>query len=208
MHILIIDDHPLYLEVLSAHVQKIFSSAIVYEAASIEEAFALMLYKQFDMICLDLSLPDQSGLPAFLLLREAVPEALIVVISGLDDAALAQTIIDHGANGYLSKSVTAHEISNALTLIAAGETYISPCVLMASSDVAYTEKAITKHAHELTELTPRQQEVLQLVSKGLSNKLIASQLACSEGTIKLHVSAILRTMNVKNRTEAVKAMFI
>jgi DNA-binding NarL/FixJ family response regulator len=201
VHILIIDDHPLYREVLSDHLKKFFSAAIVYESASIEEALVLTQYKQFDMICLDLSLPGQSGLQGFLALREVMPVAFIVIISGVNDSVLVKRTIDHGANGYISKSVSGQEMNNALALIVTGEVYISPCILLAA---AASEK---NSVHQLTKkLTPRQQDVFRLMSKGLSNKLIASQLACAEGTIKLHVSAILRTMKVSNRTEAVQAM--
>ncbi len=199
VHILIIDDQPLYREVLSDHLKKSFVSSIVYESASIEEALALTQYKQFDMICLDLSLPGQSGLQGFLALREVMPVAFIVIISGINDSVLAKKTIDHGANGYISKSLSGREINNALALIVTGEVYISPCILLAAA-VASEKNSV----HQLTKLTPRQQDVFRLMSKGLSNKLIASELACSEGTIKLHVSAILRTMKVSNRTEAVQ----
>jgi DNA-binding NarL/FixJ family response regulator len=94
VHILIIDDHPLYREVLSDHLKKIFSLSIIYETSSIEEALALMHYKQFDMICLELSLPEQGGLADFLLLREVMPKSFIVIISGVSDAILAKEIIE------------------------------------------------------------------------------------------------------------------
>jgi DNA-binding NarL/FixJ family response regulator len=205
VHILIIDDHPLYRKVLSDHLKMSFSSSIIYESSTIEEALALMDYKQFDMICLDLSLPGISGLQGFLALREAMPIAFIVVISGFNDRVLAEEIIDHGANGYISKSVNGREISNALALIVTGEIYISPCILMTPS-VTTKQKSVQKKAYQLAQLTPRQREVFQLMSKGLPNKSIALQLECSEGTIKLHVSAILRTMKARNRTEAVQVM--
>ncbi len=90
MHILIIDDHPLYREALSDHLKTSFSSAIVYESASIEEALVLVDYKQFDLTCLDLSLPGVSGLQGFLALREAMPVAFIVVISGSNASPYTQ----------------------------------------------------------------------------------------------------------------------
>ncbi len=117
---------------------------------------------------------------------------------------MAEEVIEHGANGYISKANSGREINNALALIVTGEIYMSPCILLALS--ATTEQKPAQKVYQLTQLTPRQREVFQLMSKGLPNKSIASQLECSEGTVKLHVSAILRTMNVSNRTEAVQVM--
>jgi len=200
MRILIIDDHPLFREILSKHLNSFFPSSITFEVGSVEEGLGLMQYKQFDLVCLDLHLPGLDGLKGFSLLHSKMPEAAIVIISGSANPQVAKAIMKQGANGYISKSSGIREIKNALDIILSGEIYISPCIF--TSNISTELSLVHDKENKLSGLTPRQREVFELMSKGLPNKSIASQLYCSEGTIKLHVSAILRALKVGNRTEA------
>lgn len=202
MHILVIDDHPLYREILVQHLQRMFSAkqvVSVFEAVSAEEALGTLEYQCFDFILLDIGLPGISGVEALPLLQEKCPDAKIAVMSGAYDAEVAQAMIAQGAHGYISKTAGSREFESAITLILAGEDFISPSVM--SKPVGYKKKSPQRDT--LSELTPKQNEVLKLMSLGYQNKIIASKLNCTEGTIKLHVSAILQRLQVKNRTEAV-----
>ena len=203
MHILIIDDHPLYREVLAQHLQKIFSSeqASIFEAVSAEEALGILEYQCFDFILLDISLPGISGMAALSLLHSKCPDAHVVMMSGSCDVEAVQSMMTQGAHGYISKTAGSREFESAIRLILSGETFISPSIL---STLGVNKKNFQDNSNTtLSELTPKQKEVLKLMSEGDQNKIIASKLHCTEGTIKLHVSAILQRLQVKNRTEAV-----
>ena len=202
MHILVIDDHPLYREILVQHLQRMFSSkqtVSIFEAVSAEEALGILDYQCFDFILLDIGLPGISGVEVLPLLQKKCPEADIAMMSGAYDAEVAQAMIAQGAHGYISKTAGSREFESAITLILSGEDFISPSVM---SKPARCEKK-SSQSDTLSELTPKQNEVLKLMSLGYQNKIIASKLNCTEGTIKLHVSAILQRLQVKNRTEAV-----
>lgn len=202
MHMLVVDDHPLYREILVQHLQRIFLSkqaVSIFEAVSAEEALGILEYQCFDFILLDIGLPGMSGVEALPLLQEKCPNAGIAIMSGAYDAEVAQSMIAQGANGYISKTAGSREFESAITLILSGEDFISPSVM--SKPLGYNKNS--PQSDKLPQLTPKQNEVLKLMSLGYQNKIIAAKLNCTEGTIKLHVSAILQRLQVKNRTEAV-----
>jgi len=130
-----------------------------------------------------------------------VPKALIVILSGENDPRLVKQAQEAGARGYIPKSATVQGAKNALRLVLGGEPYVPLTLLSGNADES-REKGAGNMSGD-TVLTPRQLEVLQLLSRGLPNKLIARRLNLSEGTIKLHVSAILRSLGIRNRTQAV-----
>jgi DNA-binding NarL/FixJ family response regulator len=116
-----------------------------------------------------------------------------------------------GAAGYIVKSCSSHELIAALRLVLAGDVYIPPALLAALASLPATSTPVAsvqiptvwvEEAGE-GELTPRQVEVLRLMGQGLSNKSIGKRLELTEGTVKLHVTAILRALNAGNRTQAV-----
>lgn len=204
MRILVIDDHPLFREVIVQHLKDLFLPKIVtvFEAASSEEAQQISQYQEFDIILLDINLPGLDGTLLFPKLRKRYQSSLIVILSSLHAPDVAKNLIDQGANGYLSKSDGAREIDNAIKLILSGEVYISPLVLAGRDSLSmYSRSNIQKYNENFGKLTSRQQEVAKLIAEGLPNKLIASKLHCTEGTVKLHVSSILKRLNVHNRTE-------
>ena len=210
MRILIVDDHPLFREALGSLLESFYPGASVFEVGSVEEAIGVLnQYTKFDLVVLDIFLPGNAGLIGFALIKEKALQTPVVIMSGADDAAVAHRLIEHGARGYIAKSAGMGDVKNALHLILAGEIYISPSMLAeAKKSVSTTylqAKPIEPRQPDVSGLTPRQQEVFQLMAQGLPNKSIATKLNCSDGTVKLHVSAILRTLHARNRTEAVLA---
>lgn len=206
MRILIIDDHPLFREVLRQYVEDCYPNARLFEASSIAEAMAVIAeYTAFGLILLDVSLPVVDGITGLAQIRTTLPNTPIVMLSGINDADMAHQALAQGAVGYVSKSVGGRELKHALRLMLNGDTYISPCVL--TSQTPETTTVVTPLNNESIGefgMTPRQLEVCCLLMAGLPNKAIARQLACAEGTVRLHVSAVLRALNVSNRTEAVR----
>ncbi len=213
MRILIVDDQPLFREALGSLLERFYPGAAVFEVGSVEEAVGVLCqYANFDLIMLDVFLPGGTGVAALALIKEKVQQTPVVIMSGADDAEIARKLIEHGARGYIAKSAGAGDVKNALHLILAGEIYISPSMLAEAksslpSDSRNSPPPTMPDSDEMpgmAGLTPRQREVFRLMARGLPNKSIARELSCSDGTIKLHVSAILRALHARNRTEAVQ----
>ena len=206
MRILIIDDHPLFREVVRQYLEDCYPAARVCEANSVAEAMAVIAeYAAFGLILLDVSLPVVDGIVGLARIHAALPNTPIVMLSGVNDAGMAHRALAQGAVGYVSKSVDGRELKHALRLMLEGDTYISPCVLT-SQTLETVDGLPTPNTEVVGEfgMTPRQLEVCCLLVAGLPNKAIARRLACAEGTVRLHVSAVLRALNVSNRTEAVR----
>jgi len=206
MRILLIDDHRLFREAIGHVLMKLDAKVVLIEAGTAEEAISMVRhYQDLDLILLDLNMPGMGGLPGLPKLLEAAPTVPIVVVSGSAHAEDVRSAIGAGAAGYIPKTFSSHELSAALRVVLAGEIYIPPALLPVV-DAGRHSGAAPREAPRATQdisLTPRQAEVLKLMGGGLSNKSIASRLNLSEGTVKLHVNAILRALNARNRTEAV-----
>lgn len=210
MRILLVDDHTLFREALLHVLRRFDSTAVVIEASTAREALRLVAhYHDLDLILLDLALPGSNGLtvlPELHALRPAVP---LVILSASEEPTAVRQALEVGAMGYIPKSSSSHEMIAALHLVLVGEVYVPPALLAAleapealeTSSVQGTTPATGERV--VDGLTPRQLEVLRLMGQGLSNKGICRRLNLAEGTVKLHVTAILRTLNTCNRTQAV-----
>lgn len=200
MYILLVDDHTLFREALLHVLKQLDTQVLVLEAASIDEATCIMVHSHnLDLILLDIDLPYRNGLAALPDLRALLPTVPIVVLSGSENVQHVQQALHHGAVGYLPKSCSSHEMLAALRMVLQGDIYL-PLKLMSKLDSLANslEPQVTP-----TMFTARQIEVLHLMAQGLPNKAIAKQLQIAEGTIKLHVAAILQILGVCNRTQAV-----
>ncbi len=210
MRILIVDDHPLFREALGSLLERFYPSAAVFEVGSVEEAAGVVRqYAPFDLIMLDVFLPGQNGVAGLETLHaNLAAETPIVIMSGSDNSEMMNQALAKGARGYIAKSAGVGDVKNALHLILAGEIYISPSMLAEVRQRAEPKDPPPPNLSPQTDnsgLTPRQRDVIRLMARGLPNKSIARELNCSDGTVKLHVSAILRTLHARNRTEAVQA---
>lgn len=199
MRILLIDDHRLFREAIGHVLRSLDAEVVLLEAGTAEEAIGMVRhYQDLDLVLLDLNMPGMGGLSGLPQLVAAAPAVPVVVVSGSAHGEDVRRAIAAGAAGYIPKTFSSHELSAALRLVLAGEIFVPPALLPAM-DAAPAASAPAG----AVSLTPRQAEVLQLMGNGLSNKSIAQRLDLSEGTVKLHVNAILRALNARNRTEAV-----
>lgn len=210
MRVLIVDDHPLFREVLGLHMKEYFPDARLFDAGSVGEAVGVLsAYAGFDLILLDVSMPGMDGITGMTLIREQAPGTPIIIMSGMSDGGVARAALDAGASGYIAKTTGGRELKNALGLILLGEHYISASVLAepAADPPSHTASSAQAEDEAIGEygMTPRQLEVCRLLMAGYPNKLIARKLDCAEGTVRLHVSAVLRALNARNRTEAARA---
>ena len=212
MRILLVDDHTLFREALLHVIKQFDDTAVVIEAATAKEAMHLAAhYQDLDLILLDLALPDRDGLLVLPELHGLTPAVPLVILSASENPTTVQHALNAGAAGYIVKSCSSHEMITALRLVLAGDVYIPSALLAALASLPSTSTPLASvqipsvQVEEGGEggLTPRQVEVLRLMGQGLSNKVIGKRLDLAEGTVKLHVTAILRALNASNRTQAV-----
>ncbi len=198
MKILLVDDHPLFIEGISGVLHRLDQQAEITTSGSCEEALEISQDDDdYDLVLLDLNLPGMSGLDGLQLLRHQLPATPIVLLSASEDRKKVLSAIELGAKGYIPKSSPSDIIINALQLVLSGGVYLPMAVLDTVNDTQ--QKSTNSDGHTLT---PRQIEVLKLLADGFSNKAIGNQLAMAENTVRVHVSAILKFLEVKNRTEA------
>lgn len=208
MRILLVDDHTLFREALLHVLRQFDSTAVVIEASTAREAISLSAhYNDLDLILLDLAMPGLNGLSALPELHGLIPTVPLVILSASEEPTAVRQALEAGAMGYIPKSSSSHEMIAALRLVLAGEVYVPPALLAAleALPIASTQITMPLPAGEggLHGLTPRQIEVLHLMGQGLSNKGICRHLNLAEGTVKLHVTAIMRVLNTGNRTQTV-----
>jgi DNA-binding NarL/FixJ family response regulator len=201
MNVLLIDDHALFREGLKFLLRSLDAALAVDEAGNCAKALEHAAARSYDLVLLDLKMPGVDGLDALAALRDAIPAAPLVVLSGEDNAAVVRAAIERGAMGFIPKSSTPEVLIQALRLVLARGVYLPPTVL----DAAGPATAPPAASQALCGLTPRQMDVLRCVIQGKPNKIIARELDVSESTVKAHLSSVLRALGAHNRTEAVYA---
>ncbi len=168
---------------------------VVGEAATAEQALAVVPRLRPDIVLMDLVLPGMSGVEAVRRLRASHPEVKVVVLTSFAGQDAVLPAVRAGVAGYLLKDVGPAELADALRAVhAGGGAPLHPAV------AATVMQSVLEPARD--PLTPREHEVLRLLARGLSNRLIARELALSEKTVKAHVSAILAKLGVADRTQA------
>lgn len=156
-----------------------------------------------DLLFLDLNMPGVSGFSALAWIRSNHESLPTVIVSASDEPAVIRRSIQHGASGFIPKSSPIGTLESGIRAVLDGEVWV-PEGIDLLDDRLDSEEA--KIAAALSSLTPHQFRVLMMLGEGLLNKQIAFQLGVSEATIKAHVTAVLRKMNVNNRTQAVLAV--
>ena len=207
MKVLIVDDHHLIRAGLKPVLARLGDGeeTSVFEAASFEAAVEYAdAHRDLDLVVLDLHMPGVEGFAALNDLQERHPGLPIVVMSGADDPALMREAIDHGALGFIPKSSSSEVILNALRLVLSGGTYLPREIMTAAASRPRPQT----RAAQLKDLglTPRQVEVLDLLVTGQPNKAICRELNLSEGTVKTHIAAIFKALDVTSRVQAVLAV--
>ncbi|VAX11601.1 hypothetical protein MNBD_GAMMA25-1963 [hydrothermal vent metagenome] len=203
MKILLIDDHPLFRAGIGTILKALAEQVQLIEASSCEEALELISGQDgFDLLLLDLNLPGIDGLAGLQKLRNGTPSTPIVVLSASEDRNKIKEAIAQGAKGYIPKSANSKVIINALRLVFSGGIYLPMAVFDEDNTNNSTDKIVNGKGERLTK---RQYDVLVLLVKGKTNKAIAMALNMAENTVRVHVAAILKFLDVNNRTEAAYA---
>lgn len=213
MKVLVADDHELFLTGLSLIIKDCYQDWDIISAKNYNDIFTLIEeHKNFDLILTDLAMPGAQWLEAINNIHQMLPETPIIILSAVFDKEVVHKTIEIGAAGYIPKTSSNTIILGAINLVLSGGVYIPPELLHNSNNNEFNllkqiDNASSEQNVEDTEnlnlLSPRQIDVIKLMSKGKSNKQIAYELGLTEGTVKLHVTAILKILNVYNRTGAV-----
>lgn len=202
MRVLVADDHELFLKGLEFVLRDNYPEIELVFAHDYTEIFKILEQdKNFDLIMTDFAMPGGKGLDALMHIRQLVPQTPIVILSAVFDTEIVQQTMDVGVSGYIPKTSANTLIISAVNLVISGGKYIPP-ELLSNRKIKNMETADKEENGHL--LTPRQIEVIKAASEGKSNKQIAYELGLSEGTVKLHMTAILKVLNVNNRTGAVR----
>ena len=226
MKVLLIDDHPLILSALQSVIEGMGNDVTVVGVGSARAAReTLQADAEFDLVLLDLHLGDADGFDVLTELRRTYPALPVVVVSASDRTSDVIRAVDAGAMGFVPKRASNETLHEALNMVMSGGIYVPPMTMgseppspkLEGDTVPSVLQVLRGHAQDsgfqtgavrLGELglTPRQTEVLGLLLKGQPNKLIARELNLSVETVKDHVAAVLRTLGVSSRTQAVLAV--
>jgi DNA-binding NarL/FixJ family response regulator len=200
MKFLIVDDHPVLREGLSALLGQTFAPSTVVLACDAGEAFAaLSAHDNLDVVILDLNMPGMAGMDVISEIGRRRAELPIIVLSSSEDARDVRKAIALGALGYVSKSANQQTLTAAIRFVLDGNVYVPPFLL---NEQGRSADVKDNPADDVLRLTPRQVEILVLLSRGESNRLIAQTLDLAEKTVKVHITTIFKILNVVNRTQA------
>ena len=211
MKILVADDHELFLKGLELILSDALPGAELVFAKSYTGIFDIIKKQtDFNLVLTDLAMPGSGWLEAIRKIHETLPETPIIILSAVFDKEVVHKTIELGAAGYISKTASNAVIISAVNLVLSGGVYIPPELLRETAPEEFdllkqveTVPDASKVEDKIKILTPRQIDVLKLIARGKSNKVIAYELGLTEGTVKLHVTAILKLLGVYNRTGAV-----
>jgi DNA-binding NarL/FixJ family response regulator len=192
--VLIADDHPLFRDALAQIVHCTLPHARVVECGNIEDAQAALSTRDFELILLDVNMPGMNGMAGLLTLRNKAPATPVVIVSGREDKETVDQAMGCGAAGFIPKSLSRDDMRDALNAVLAGEISL-PGESSGDSTVADRHAAIAS-------LSGQQRRVLEMISAGKANKIIAYELSISESTVKAHVTAILRKLKLRSRIQA------
>lgn len=195
--ILLVDDHPLFAEALSTLVERSFPESSVTTSTTLADAESRLESDTFDLILLDVQLPGTKGLDGVHHMLDHYPSIPVIVVSGAAKGSDVAQVIEWGARGFLPKTLPSRALASAIETVANGGTYLPADLL---SQMLQHEKA-QDDAH-LTNLSPRETQILGLLAQGQSNKEIAREIGLQEITVKVHLSSIYRKLDVRNRVEA------
>ena len=205
MKILIADDHNLFLKGLEFVLQSNFQQATIKTASDYTGLFALLKTEtDASLIITDLAMPGSNSLSGIEEIRRLAADTPVIILSAVFDKKVIQKTLDLGVAGYIPKASPNNEIIEAINTVLAGGIYVPSELLKKNEEIFQSLIEIDNddNAIDKNNFAPRQKDILQLIVSGLSNKQIAYELNLSEGTVKFYITAILKKLNVYNRTAA------
>ena len=203
IRVVLIDDHDLLRRGIKTMLESEGDIEVVGEGSDGAGAAALVEGASADVVLIDVIMPNQDGIEATREIKDAHPNVAVVVLSGHDEQRFVFDAVKAGASGYLLKTAELDEVVSTVRAVARGEMQLDP-QLASQVLTEFEGYRATDIAEAFQPLTPREQEILQLMSEGLPNKAIASRLSISERTVTTHVANIYSKLHVNNRVSAIQ----
>ncbi|WP_066097337.1 response regulator [Xanthomonas massiliensis] len=197
MRILIVDDHQLVRAGLAKLLQASADIEVVAEAGNADQALAMAQAHRPDVVLMDLSLPDRSGLEAMSEILQALPATRVVVMSMYDDTVHVRESLDRGAAGFLVKDAAPEELELALRAAGSGQVFLSPQISARILAPVLGRERLTGVAS----LPPRQRQILRMLGRGLSTKEIAAELGISGKTVETHRARMMETLGCRRANQ-------
>ncbi|GAC34928.1 LuxR C-terminal-related transcriptional regulator [Paraglaciecola polaris] len=198
---LIADDHPLFREALVGALSPLFEKIEILQSDSLDSTLTtLQENPDIDLILLDLHMPGCENFYGLIRVTQDYPQIPVAVVSASDSIEVVSYVMSFGAKGFVPKSTPTLLIADALRAIMNGETWLTDELRVQIAEIDGDEINL---AQKIAELTPKQFQVLKLIHDGLLNKQIAHELNVTEATVKAHISAVFRKLDVNTRTQAV-----
>lgn len=206
MKLLVVDDHPVFRDGLAALLKQAASNVVILQAPECATALQVAAeHPDLDAVFVDLMMPGMTGDLAVREFGKRRPELPVIVLSSSENPGDVRRALKAGALGYIPKSASPQTLLSALQLVLSGNIYVPP--LLAQGPPPTRDDSSAQPApHAIAQLTDRQIDVLKYLCTGLSNKEISTRLGIAEKTVKAHVAAIFKTLNVVNRTQAAHAV--
>ena len=209
MVVLIADDHALFRYGISLALESLYGGDVTILQASTAEETRRVAHEtpNLDLILLDLMMPGLNGIAELKKFIDTLPTVPVVIVSGSRSKAIIRAAIDAGARGYVLKSSNGEILKHVLPLVLSGELYV-PAQAVATEEAGSEAESGSpldeggEFNPDFKSLTPRETQVLKLLTLGYSNKEIARSLGMLEGTVKVHVKSIMKKLGVNNRTQA------
>lgn len=196
IRILIADDHALVREGIRLVLATEPDFEVVAEAATGREAVEMAVRHRPDVVVLDITMPEETGLAAAARLRELLPSARVLLLSMHDQAEYVREGIRIGTHGYILKDSAGSELRTAIRTVYAGGTFFSAAVVRRLTATTSVQAPVA--ADLLNDLTPRERDVLQGVARGLTNKAIAAELGISRRTVEAHRESLMKKLEIHN----------
>jgi len=204
MKVLVVDDHTLIRAALHAVLKQLKREAVIFEASSGREAMQIVEeHPDISLILLDINLPDRDGFSVLCELRDRYARTAVVILSSSDDQDTVRRAFKLGALGFIPKTTEREVMLNAIELVFSGGVYIPMEILEKTAGPRRANEPVAPDSLKGLGLTDRQIEVLALLMKGKSNKVIAGMLNMAVPTVKNHITVVLKALGVATRTEAV-----
>jgi len=197
IRVLLVDDHAMVRKGLVAFLKNMPELELVGEACDGREAIEFCEQRQPDVILMDLVMPELGGVAATRTIHQRWPRVQVIALTSFQEKELVQDALQAGAIGYLLKNVSGEELAEAIRQAHGGRPTLAPEAVQALIQPPSEAESLAAN------LTRREQEVLALLVKGMSNPEIAGQLVISRSTVKVHISSILSKLGVASRAEAI-----
>lgn len=200
--VLIADDHPLFRSALVQALSGCLADAEILQARDLHEAWQTLENREdVDLVLLDLHMPGNQGLTGLASIRCHFPAVAVVVVSANEDPRVIRRALDHGAAGFIPKSASLDELTEALYTVLDCREWVPAHLARLVGDIS-EEAGDIALSQRIANLTPQQFRVLAMVADGRLNKQIADELGIQERTVKAHMSEIFVKLGVRNRTQA------